>query len=96
MKKTRYLGMAAILAGIGLISGCQSLYGQRQTDLDGNWGRSYLTARYVQALNPEPIDVSEPVTGMQGRAGQAVMETYYGKFSGSDKKAKVTEVDLSK
>lgn len=72
--------LANILYGSVAIIACYSCSGnlqcQRETQLDRNWGRSYETARYQQIQNPEAEKNVSPVTGLEGRVGEKVMENY--------------------
>lgn len=61
--------------------GCEaSLYGQKETMLEKNWGRSFQAAKENQILNPDAEKNLAPVAEMDGPAAQKTIETYRGKF----------------
>ena len=66
-------GSLMILASVGCAR--HFLY-QGETQLDCNWGRSYETATYHQILNPNAGENLWPVTGLEGRVGERIMEDY--------------------
>jgi len=68
-----FLGALLILPGKGYAGEypCQT-----QTRLDRNWGRSFETAKYLQFLNPDAGKDLRPVTGIEGRVGERIMEGY--------------------
>ena len=61
----------ACLAALLLSSGCAGdLFGQKETMLDRNWGRSYESVKFNQMLNLEAGKNLEPVTGLDGETAQ--------------------------
>ena len=46
------------------------------TELDRNWGRSFVVAKHRQILNPEAGKNLEPVAGLSGPAEEKVLERY--------------------
>jgi len=66
-----------ILMNVALMSGCQALYTAQQMPVTENWGRSFEAAQYVQRVHPDAGQNTQAVTSMEGRACQAVMESYY-------------------
>ena len=56
---------------IFLISACA-----QPSRVDKDYGRSVKQARFNQVLHPEAEKNLEPVTGLDGKAGQASIEKY--------------------
>src|SRR4030042_5662985 len=64
------------LVGIFVISvGCAG-----PTRLEMDYGTSFNLSNFNQILNPEAEKNLEPVTGLNGKAGQATMEKYQKDF----------------
>ena len=58
--------------------------------LEDDYGKSFNTAKYGQILNPGASKNLEPVTGLDGKALEVIMDKYVNSFSkdsnkGSDK-----------
>ena len=68
---------AAVLVFI-FTAGCAH-YGALEED----YGKSFNTAKYGQILNPGASKNLEPVTGLNGKATEAVMKKYVDSFSKS-------------
>jgi len=64
------------LMGIFLIS--VSCAGPTRLEMD--YGTSFNLSKFNQILNPEAEKNLEPVTGLNGKAGQATMEKYQKDF----------------
>lgn len=73
MKRTYYA--AAVLA-ILFTAGCAH-YGA----LEDDYGKSFNTAKDGQILNPKASNNLEPVTGLNGKAMEAIMNKYIESFS---------------
>lgn len=76
-------------ATIAVMWGCTGItpYHEEST-LNKNWGRSLETAKYNQIINPDAGNNTEPVSGLDGSAGEYNM----GKYKDSFKKAGPKEV----
>lgn len=73
MRRTYYA--AAVLA-ILFTAGCA-----HYRALEDDHGKSFNMATYGQILNPEASNNMEPVTGLNGKAMEAVMNKYIDSFS---------------
>lgn len=84
----RYLILISMIAVFAVCSGCgETLHSQRQTMLDRNWGSSCESAKFNQILDPEAGEHLDPVTELEGRAAESVMEKYRKGFkTGAPKK----------
>ena len=83
-----------ILMNVVLMSGCQALYTAQQMPVTENWGRSFETARYVQVINPDAGQTTKAVPPMEGRACQAVMDSYYKQFQRGKSQAPIYNINL--
>jgi hypothetical protein len=71
---TLYIKTSLVFIFAMAILGCAENY--RETALDRNWGRSLESAKYQQILNPEAGKNLEPVVGLEGPAGEKIMENH--------------------
>lgn len=78
------------LLGMGLIVGSCATSGSSR--MEDDFGNSFRQAKANQLLNPEAAKNIEPVTGFDGRAGQAVLDAYLKDF---EKPAQPTPFVLS-
>lgn len=56
-----------------LLAACMPL----TPNLDSSFGNAVNQAKAQQTLNPDASRNTDPVTGIDGKAGQAVVERYY-------------------
>lgn len=62
-------------------TGCTGKYSYREeSQLDKNWGKSFEFAKENQKLNPEAGQNLEPITGMDGKSAEVVVNRYHGSF----------------
>jgi hypothetical protein len=83
MKLARKL--VVFLGALLIASVCYAgnLFLEGNTQLDRNWGKSYETAKCHQILNPNAGENLRPVTDIEGRVAERIMEEY---FKGAPKK----------
>jgi hypothetical protein len=71
-----------LVAALAFFPACSKQYvgAEKETMLDRNWGKSVETAKYNQILNPEAGKTVEPVSGMDGEAGEKSVQKYRESF----------------
>ncbi len=74
--KRKYYVTAVFIPIFAFMVGCTH-YGALESD----YGKSYDMARHDQVLNPAASINLQPVTGLNGKATEAVMNKYIGSFS---------------
>lgn len=82
-----------IIMNMVLMSGCRTLYSSLQAPVNDNWGRSFESARYVQVINIDAKN-TQAVTSMDGRACQAVMDSYYIQFQRNKSQTPIYHINL--
>jgi hypothetical protein len=70
--KHQCLHIAALCASVFLISGCV----QRTPYLDSHFGESVTLLKAQQVLNPEAARNTDPVAGIDGKAGKSAYDEY--------------------
>jgi hypothetical protein len=89
MMLKRYFVLIGLITALAVVSGCgRKITGQGETMLDRNWGRSFESAKHNQILNPDAGKNLDPVTGMDGQAGEGIIKKYRKK---SDEKQSAKE-----
>lgn len=80
--KNRMLTLLVLIAALSITCGCggKTLCVWSETTLDYYRGFSYETAKYNQIANPEAGRNLEPVEGLDGPAGAAVVGKYRKSF----------------
>lgn len=69
--------LQTIFVGVALtIAGCAST----TPNLDARFGQAVLAARAQQTINPAASLNSDPVSGLDGRAGKEAMGRYHDSF----------------
>jgi hypothetical protein len=69
-----------LIAMVFVLGSCVTSGSSRVQD---DFGNSFRQARASQRLNPDAAKNNEPVTGFNGRAAQAVVDTYQKDFEKS-------------
>ena len=80
MKKNRSFNTSALLGLIAIlisITGCAS----RTPYLDSHFGEAVNMIKAQQVLNPQASNNSDPVKGIDGRAGKSAYDAYQKSFS---------------
>jgi hypothetical protein len=73
---TQILRPAFLLAATGLLAACASTTPQ----LDAVFGDAVREARTAQTLNPKASENTDPVLGIDGKAGAAAQQRYQESF----------------
>jgi len=70
------LRLTTLLAGTSLLAACAST----TPELDAVFGQAVREARTVQTLNPKASQNTDPVLGIDGKAGAAAQQRYQESF----------------
>lgn len=76
MSTTLSLRLAALLATTSLLAACASTTPQ----LDAVFGDAVREARTAQTLNPKASENTDPVLGIDGKAGASAQQRYQESF----------------
>lgn len=71
-----FLRLATLLAGTSLLAACAST----TPELDAVFGQAVREARTAQTLNPKASQNTDPVLGIDGKAGAAAQQRYQESF----------------
>ena len=93
MLNNYFLRIVALIS-MAVIFGCGSTAFQQTTTLDKNWGRSFESAKYNQIIDHKAAKNRKPVTGLDGVAGENIMDTYRERFA-TDTPAPEYNINLS-
>ena len=79
--RCRTIVIMSLTAVLAIALGCSgTLHSQGGTALEKHWGSSLKEAKTNQTLNPEAAKNLEPVVGLDGRAGERVIQGYENSF----------------
>ena len=67
---------ASVLVGLSLSAGLLSACGTTTPQLDAVFGQAVREARVAQTLNPKASENTDPVLGIDGKAGAAAQQRY--------------------
>lgn len=70
----------SVLAGLSLSAGLLSACGTTTPQLDAVFGQAVREARAAQTLNPKASENTDPVLGIDGKAGAAAQQRYQDSF----------------
>jgi len=80
----KQLSIAFFIAAFLICTGCAGKYPyQEESELDKNWGKSFQFVKENQIANPDAGQNLEPVTGMDGKSAEVVIDQYHESFKGT-------------
>lgn len=92
----RMVWLLLVFALSQALAGCMSQPTYSRTpNLDEKFGMAVETARAQQTINPNASRNTEPVTGLDGRAGREAVERYEASFQRPPPPANVFSIGVS-
>ena len=85
---TLSLRLASVLATASLLAACASTTPQ----LDAAFGDAVREARTAQTLNPKASENTDPVLGIDGKAGAAAQQRYQESFQAPPKTFEIINI----
>ncbi|MCB4364369.1 hypothetical protein KIH07_11530 [Hydrogenophaga taeniospiralis] len=85
---TLSLRLASVLATASLLAACASTTPQ----LDAAFGDAVREARAAQTLNPKASENTDPVLGIDGKAGAAAQQRYQESFQAPPKTFEIINI----